>query len=232
MSAKMNLNSLIVVLFAGDPGPKETLSAIAKKIHQRWGLSAEKAYSVRREEEKTAMTILDVDYAWLDWPEIIYRDANLKSIKKIRDANIDTRENDPIFSDLSEFIDQLSELNPSARLVVPLSIGSHRDHRVTTDVVRLHSDNVIFYEDFPYCVFYPDEIDLNAKKHRLVSKEIDISSVFENRVEACLAYQSQIVELFGSETEMVETIRKYYSSNGRIVENYWAAKDDLLDFLN
>lgn len=219
---------LMVTLFAGDH-PLPPFSILAQSFHRFWGVSEEAPYAGRQEEERRAMTLLNIDYAWLDWLEILYRAPHLTRQDTIRDAHVNP-EQDAIFPSLCQWFIELSWLFPSARLVIPLGIGAHQDHLLTRQVAcRIYDQHrLLFFEDFPYVALPPDEEEFLACVQGLTQFCLDITPFLNQRIQATLQYQSQI-RLFYRPPGRVEDIIRAYTAQqskqgqGTFAERYWAA---------
>src|SRR5258708_37976554 len=72
------LNILIVTVFAGDPEPP--FSPFVQAFHRAWQAAETTPYWIRKAEERKAMAILAVDFAWFDWLEILYRDPEVADV--------------------------------------------------------------------------------------------------------------------------------------------------------
>jgi LmbE family N-acetylglucosaminyl deacetylase len=217
-------NILVVTLFSGDPPPP--FPPLARACHQLWQMPEEVSpYEVRRVEDEKAMAALGVDYLWLDWLEVIYRDPTLSDFNDINDYTADVQ-HDPIFPILCEWLADVHATYPNAQIVVPSGIGGHRDHRIvfSAAIGVLNHTSLLFFEDFPYVAYLPEEVTELVKLYNLVSVEVDTSDCLEQRVHAVEAYQSQLAMLFYPPSSFRDMIRDYaYTLGGqqRFVERYW-----------
>ena len=176
------------------------------------------------------MALLGVDYAWLDWVEILYRDPELAhandffwepgtSVVSSRDA--------ALFTTLCAWFADASLAYPGAQFVVPLGLGMHRDHQFVFQAAHNTLDRVrvLFFEDFPYASYYSqDELMEYLKPHHMSFIEINISECLEQRIAASETYQSQIPTLFFRASSFRALIRAYTLEAGkqlRPVERYW-----------
>lgn len=222
------LNILVVTIFAGEPQPP--FSPFVQSVHRSWHAQEENPYQVRKEEERKAMALLRVDYAWLDWFEILYRDPELSdandffwepgtSIEHSRDA--------ALFTTLCAWFADASQVYPGVQFVVPLGLGMHRDHQFVFRAAlnTLDSDRVFFFEDFPYATYYSkDELIDYVKPYNMGFIEVDISDCLEQRIAASEMYQSQIPTFFYMASSFRELIRAYTLKAGEQqhpIERYW-----------
>jgi hypothetical protein len=121
---------LIATVIAGDPEPP--FSPFVQAFHRAWQAAEGTPYQVRKAEEREAMAILAVDFAWFNWLEILYRDPELADVIELF-GEPDDRTIHPqdagLFMILCNWLTDLRLTYPRAQIVVPLSLGSHRDHR-------------------------------------------------------------------------------------------------------
>jgi LmbE family N-acetylglucosaminyl deacetylase len=222
------LQVLVVTIFACEPHPP--FSPFLQSVHRSWHAIEESPYQVRKEEERKAMALLGVDYAWLDWFEILYRDPELSdandffwepgtSVVHPRDA--------ALFTTLCAWFADPSQAFPGAQFVVPLGLGMHRDHQFVFQAAldTLDRDRVLFFEDFPYATYYSeDEFIGYVKPFNMSFIEVDISEYLEQRIAASEVYQSQIPTFFNMASSFRELIRAYTLMIGERqhpIERYW-----------
>jgi LmbE family N-acetylglucosaminyl deacetylase len=220
------LNILVVTIFAGEPQPP--FSPFVQSVHRSWHVPEERPYQVRKEEERKAMALLEVDYAWLDWFEILYRDPELSDASDFfwePGTSIVASHDATLFTTLCAWFVDASLVYPDAQFVVPLGLGMHRDHQFVFQAARntLDSGRVLFFEDFPYATYYSnDELIEYVKPMSFI--EVDISECLEQRITASEEYQSQIPTLFSMGSSFRKLIRAYTLEAGkqqRPIERYW-----------
>ena len=104
----------------------------------------------------------------------------------------------------SQLAERVLPLDP-AELWIPLGLGGHIDHRLTRDACLLmiaeHWDRfasipVLLYEDHPYSVYFPHQLDdvlraFAARGVQLTPEVVDIGSVFDEKVRFVSIYASQ-----------------------------------------
>jgi LmbE family N-acetylglucosaminyl deacetylase len=217
------LHQLIATLFAGDPQPP--FPPLARAYHQLWQIpEGVSPYHLRRAEDEKAMSALGVDYLWLDWPEVIYRIPNLSDLSEINDEHADPQ-HDPHFPTLCQWLVDLHATYPGATIVVPLGVGAHRDHRIIFQAA-LHSldrTTLLFFEDFPYAAYLPEEVTKLVQSYHLAPLEVDISHYVEQRIQATSFYQSQHAMLFYPPSSYPDLIKAYTSTDKPhcFIERYW-----------
>ncbi len=217
------LHVLVVTLFAGDPQPP--FPPLARACHQLWQIpEGVPPYHMRKAEDERAMSALGVDYLWLNWLEVIYRAPDLSDFSEINDYHADFH-HDPLFSTLCQWLVELHAAYPSATIVVPLGVGGHRDHRMVFQAALdvLDRARLLFFEDFPYAAYLPEEAVAVASSYDLAPLEVDISHCLEQRIHAANFYQSQHAMLFYPPSSFREMIKEYAhrGEQHRFVERYW-----------
>lgn len=219
---------LVVTLFAGEPQPP--FSPFAQSVHRTWHASEARPYQVRKEEERKAMAMLGVDYLWLDWSEILYRDSELSEASDLfcEPGTLAVRPGDAsLFATLCSLLADVSRAYSRAQMVVPLGLGWHRDHNLVFQAALkvLDRNRLLFFEDFPYATYYSgDELREYVKPYNMIPLEEDISECLEQRIAVSEAYQSQIPTFYYAAPSFREVIREYTLAAGeqqRFVERYW-----------
>ncbi len=221
------LNILGVTVFAGDPRPP--YSPFVQAFHRAWQASEIAPYQIRKDEERTAMTTLGVDYAWFDWLEILYREQELVDGSEMfcEPGDWAIHPHDALlFETFRSWLADLHQAYPHAQIVTPLSLGGHRDHRLLfcAALSVLNHRHLLFYEDFPYATYQEEELTELVKFYHLVSDEVDISSYLEQRIRVAECYPSQLPAIYFSSDTFLDLIRAYTSKLGRekrFVERYW-----------
>ena len=222
------LNILVVTLFAGEPQPPFT--PFVQSVHRSWHVMEERPYQVRKEEERKAMALLGVDYAWLDWLEILYRNPELADANDFfwePGTSMIPPRDVALFTTLCAWFDDAALVYPEAQFVAPLGLGMHRDHQLVFQAAlnTLDCDRVLFFEDFPYATYYSqDELIDYVKPYNMSFIEVDISECLKQRIAASEAYQSQIPTLFYRASSFQELIRTFTLEAGkqqRPIERYW-----------
>ncbi len=230
-SAGQGFRILVVTLFAAEPQPP--FSALAQAYHRLWQIpEGASPYHIRRAEDAQAMSALGVDYLWLNWPEVLYRIPDLSDLNEINDYRSDFQ-HDPIFSTLCQWLTDLHATYPRATIAVPLGIGGHRDHRILfqASLNMLGHISLLFYEDFPYVAYLPEEVTELAASYHLASLEVDISRCLEQRIHIASLYQSQHAMLFYPPSSFRGLIREYAQkgeAQHRFVERYWKISQEIL----
>lgn len=222
------LNILVVTIFAGEPQPP--FSSFVQSVHRSWHALEERPYQVRKEEERKAMALLGANYAWLNWPEILYRDPELSDAGDFfwePGTQVVSSRDAALFTTLCAWFADAVQVYPDSQFVVSLGLGMHRDHQFVFHAAlkTLDRNRVLFFEDFPYATYYSnDEITEYVKPYNMSFIEVDISECLEQRIAVAEAYQSQIPTLFSMASSFRELIREYTLEIGKPehpVERYW-----------
>lgn len=200
-------------VFAGDP-PANDRPPFALSLEDRWQ-TGQDSMAARRAEDFSACQVLGVKAVHFDLLDCIYR--------RLPDGNpLVNSESDlwqPIPTGEQALIEQISaliaaRLPSNSKLVIPLSIGDHIDHRLVRAAGLRARPKVYFYADFPYSARPKADLtrylDPNWRKMNFpVSKPA--LTAWET---AIASYASQISSLWSSMEEMKVSLAEYYSRGG------------------
>jgi LmbE family N-acetylglucosaminyl deacetylase len=200
----------IWTIFSGNP-PPGPLSAYALEHHERWGV-ADSLIALRRTEDQVACAAVGAAARYYDLLDCIYRRLpNGEALIKGRSDLFG-----PVHPDeaaLISFITKLLDENLHAadRLVCPLTVGGHVDHRVVRSAVEALPQRSWFYADYPYTVMeefgFQLELWVPDSSFRLRHP------LSENGIAAWQAgiasYASQISTFWKSTAEMQVDIERY-----------------------
>jgi len=213
--------SVLIATFMTKDFERDNLSDLAKTAHKLWGVEYN-PMAQRKKEDILACKILNVDFIHLELYDCIYRKDISNKYMYISQESI--------FQNIHEYdrviyIDKISTILkslPKGKLTfVPLGIGNHVDHvLLNIATTKLIKHNIIYYEDFPYCL----DKDLKQKKIKEKGlsnyKHFKISSkALRNKIKAILSYNSQLNPIFGNETAAIQTLEGFYHQNEG--EGYW-----------
>lgn len=197
-------------IFAGDP-PAGPLAPFAEELHARWGGQV----SERRAEDEAACAVMSVQRRVLNYPDCIYR--------RLPDGSAVIRQNEDLFSNSNTLEEPLAEelrallaaeLPQDARLVCPLALGGHVDHRLTRSVAELLARPLLYYPDYPYAATNPDSLPSALAKLAPVYKQTISEQGLEAWQEAMACYTSQISSFWSSTAVMRQTLRTYWQQAG------------------
>lgn len=114
-------------------------------------------YKRRREEDRTAMQRMGVDYLWLEHPEILFR--NPRPWMRYWPNYRATAVNNDLRRKLIRELQAICERTGCADLILPLGVGQHMDHQILfqAGVSLSHGPDptcrIVFYEETPYALF-------------------------------------------------------------------------------
>ena len=207
---------LIVTVMAGDP-PKQTPSAYVQALHDRWQLQVD-VVAKRRAEDARACQILGADHLYWDIPDCIYR-SHYETNEALYNSDED------IFGDVhsseiglvNTISQRIRSLPPHDRLVIPLGVGNHVDHQMTSRAAQESSSNgLIYYEEFPYAG-EPGTVQavMQLKDDSWQATTISLSeAAIQTKIEAVAAYESQLSTFFRDRADMEDVVRQYIQSSG------------------
>lgn len=223
----------IALIFGDFPDPSLPLTAFASEMHEKWGLDALEVINARRREETTASAVLGSRDRYLPFLDAIYRED-----RYLNDDDLFGRPRDDEAGIASQIVAALAiENNPTGeiRFYAPLAIGDHVDHQHAYAAGRNLADqghDVYFYEDLPYALI-PGTLDhrLDEIGHEVeVAGLVDVTTVWEKKIDAIMAYPSQLAVIFGgyvgdgsTRSEIDIAMRNYAESvgGGVAAERFW-----------
>jgi len=202
----------IRTICAGEPQPGP-LPPFAAELHERWG--SPQAVSVRREEDQEACQIVGAGQRLGNIPDCIYR--FLPDGQPVIHVNEDLfaapleQEKDRIYA-LSR--DLLAALPAGARLVAPLTLGGHVDHRLVRAAAEMLGLPLRYYADFPYVAREQPVIEPHLPPGvvlRLYPVSPDGLAAWQRAV---AAYRSQISTFWVDEPALYADMQAYLRSTG------------------
>jgi LmbE family N-acetylglucosaminyl deacetylase len=162
-------------LCAGDP-PDDRYSPFAQELHARWE-TPQDSVARRRDEDRRACLAVGAAPRYFPVPDCIYRRPGLdywnlpqaappaaEQISLYPDREALFGPLHPLEAGLPEQAAQrLAGLVPAgARLVSPLTLGGHADHRLTRQVAESLSAAPWYYADYPYAHDHLEQADALA----------------------------------------------------------------------
>jgi LmbE family N-acetylglucosaminyl deacetylase len=207
----------IWTLCAGDP-PPPPYTAFAEELHARWGVAPRQASAVRRAEDAAACRALGAGLRHSPLPDCVYR-------RRESGAPV-IAERDDLFRPgplaeahlvpwIASWIQEA--LPPGARLVSPLALGGHVDHRLVRAAAERIGLPLGYYADYPYAV--ADPLDGSDLRRQLGGCRPGLTggaapAALAAWQEAVAAYASQISTFWGSLDEMRARIAAYQRESG------------------
>ena len=212
--SQKNVDIEIWTLCAGDPDPM-LISEFAWQLHQRWQTGAD-AVNIRREEDSSSCQWINAHPVHLGFLDCIYRRSPTTGEAIIQ-------KNDDLFTALSKDEEYLvvevqnlleSRLSDDAQIVIPLGLGTHKDHALTRLAAERLSRSTYYYADYPYAVLPEAQIEKSLPPHhQIFTFPISCSglSAWQNAVGE---HKSQISTFWGGLDEMKTKISQYWSAGG------------------
>jgi LmbE family N-acetylglucosaminyl deacetylase len=121
----------------------------------------------------------------------------------------------PVRAEEHTLIDSLAEelrneLPRRARLVCPLSVGGHIDHRFTRAVVERVGRPLWYYADYPYADKKADQVDALAPAGLILKTTRLCEAGMQAWCDSIQAYKSQISTFWASEEAMCAALNAYH----------------------
>jgi LmbE family N-acetylglucosaminyl deacetylase len=209
----------IATCFTADE-PAEPPSALAADLRRWWSLPPGEVMARRRAEDLDACARLGVETLHLDLPEAPYR---LGAGGAPHYATLGALFGEPAAADAADLGPRLDErlraLPPHRRLLAPLGVGGHVDHRLVRAAagrVARAAPALAHYEEFPY-----SEWKWFAVRRALgragdwVPEVVAVdAAAFERQVDSILAYVSQVPALFRTEARLRKQLRRHHRRAG------------------
>lgn len=233
---------LDIVIFGGPPANVQ-LHAFARNHHVDWGVGPAGATALREAEQARAMAVLGGVTARVPFSDAIYRDGYYTVNDEL------FGQVNPAESNLENEIAQETERvltgalrrhqldRSDVRVYAPIGFGNHVDHQILTltgTALEAAGWLVWYYEDLPYALL-PGQTeqrlaDLRAGGMSLMpAARVPIAAVFEAKLDAVLAYDSQLDKVFTeyagmgtSRAAIAAGLTAYHSRGGpQIAEVFW-----------
>ena len=194
---------------AGDP-PPGAFSPFAHTLHARWETGAD-SMPIRRFEDIESCRLMGAEHLHFNIPDCIYR-RSPKSGNHL--YNSEEALWFPVHPDEEELVDQLSadmakKLPQGARVVCPLTLGNHVDHRLTRMATERLNLPLWFYADYPYVLESINQQTLSEYQSIRFPISPQALLAWQN---AIAAHQSQISTFWTDLDEMRQAIEKYSQS--------------------
>lgn len=203
----------IWTICAGDP-PGGSLSPFAEALHRRWGI--DQAAAARRGEDLQSCAILGAAARHFSIPDCIYRRSS-------KTAAILYGSEEAIFNqvhpDESGLIRRLAGWITQAhqngvRLVAPLALGGHVDHRLVRAAVEASGAPVGYYPDYPYVLNATDLVQSLPHPGFKVKRYPVSNAGLAAWVRSVAAHASQISTFWPDLPAMQKAIEQYCQDQG------------------
>lgn len=226
-------DGVVALLFGDHPDPGQPMTAFADRMHRDWGMSADRVIAGRRAEEAEASRILGLRDLFLPFKDAIYRgdsylsDDDLFGTPKPADLELPQR--------IVEALGAEGFDGVSTKVYAPLASGFHVDHQLAFQAAVLLDRagwDVCFYEDLPYSLLKGRVADRvrRAGVALQVTALVDVTPVWQKKIDAIMAYPSQLEVIFGqyvgagSSRGEIDAVMSAYSNeagDGRNAERFW-----------
>ena len=202
----------IWTIMGGFP-PNQAFSEFAEQMHQEWGMSGEEVVRIRREEDRAACAVMGAHPRHLDWPDAIYRkDPSTGRPLVNNDEELFGKSPEPEL--VQQIKDMILKASPiDAKLVLPISLGNHIDHRALTAAGELSGKVALYYADYPYVLRDTDNPEHNRQGWTKRPHALDKSNL-EAWQGAVLCYASQLSMFWRDKDESRLAIRNYFAGGG------------------
>jgi LmbE family N-acetylglucosaminyl deacetylase len=207
----------IWTICAGDP-PEGPLSPFAEELHARWGTGREAA-RLRRLEDQASCAYLGAVARHFSIPDCIYRRAISDGAPLYTSNQAIMGPLNPDEADLLRVLAaELADALPvEARLVCPLAIGGHVDHRLTRLAVESTGRRVWYYVDYPYILEAQEALE-GLRQEGWKAKTFAVSEnglrAWENAV---AAHASQISTFWPDLPAMQAALQAYHQDMGGVI---------------
>jgi LmbE family N-acetylglucosaminyl deacetylase len=219
----------IVTIFAGDePGAGEApASPLVTKIYELWKLAPGEVMSTRRAEDFAAGRALGAGIAHWELQEAIHRrdpargDALYPSLDRLFGPIAPAEE--ALVVALAGRLAALPAAAEAGRIVAPLGVGGHVDHRIVRAAAeRAFGDDLRYYEEFPYIVWKLWALrraGIRGRSWRALSLPLAPADVAA-RIAAIACYASQVKPLFRTPERIERLVRRHVRRAGG--ERLWS----------
>jgi len=193
--------------------PRGDLSEFAAQKHAEWRVGR-KVIAARREEDRQANGRVGAETRWWSLPDCIYR--------RLPDGEPLISENDdlwlPVHPGEMEHITRLRAwlrrgLKADDRLVVPLTLGNHVDHRLVRAAAEGLRRPLYYYADFPYVARSSLWQPRGLAEENIYTRAISEPALAAWQ-EGSGAYISQVSDLFGSHDGLLVQLREFWERGG------------------
>ena len=237
--ADRGLTPETLVVFGSEPDRDRPLTAFAKAMHERWGLTANEVIASRQAEEAAAAAVLGAQTRVLPFRDAIYRadyylsNGDLFGSPAAEEASLPT--------EIAASLDLADSPDDAIRIYAPLAAGKHVDHQIVhlaAQELAVRGWEVWFYEDIPYAL-KPMALDARmteigaATRFESVAR-VPAQSTWEQKIDAILRYPSQLETIFrqyvgvGTTREEISEALSAYAAragDGVMAEQFWRLSD-------
>ena len=193
--------------------PQQVHTPFAQEMHHHWGMPADEIVQTRRTEDQTACQVMGAKPHHFDWLDAIYRMDTATGEPLVIN-------NETLFGKVpeTEIIHQITQMireqvPKGAKLVSPISLGDHIDHRAVRQAAELSGRVDFYYADYPYILYALNDPLLWKQTIIQVPHLLDESAL--NKWQgAVLSYKSQLSMFWRDEQEARLALRNYFVGGG------------------
>jgi LmbE family N-acetylglucosaminyl deacetylase len=205
-------NVAVWTIMAGFP-TNEIYSEFAQQNHREWGKSGAEAIEMRREEDRAACQVMGAACRHFDYPDVIYRD-NLETGEPMVNNDDELFGKPPdnwLVHEVAEMLQR--EIPERSKLVLPIGLGGHIDHRVVAAAGMYYDRVQYYYADYPYILNEFDSPMLTSGDLGKIERDLseDALTAWQNAV---LCYRSQLSAFWRDDDEARLALRNYLSGGG------------------
>ena len=191
----------------------QAFSPFAQGMHKEWGLPPGEIVQNRRTEDRTACQLIGAQPRHFDWQDAIYRKDPITGLPTVNN-NEELFGKSPelaLVHQIKELI--LKEIPDGTKLILPISLGNHIDHRAVRQAGDLSERVDFYYADYPYILMafknlYSGEEHWQQEPHQFTEGALEIWQ------EAVLCYTSQLSMFWRDEQETQLALRNYFAGGG------------------
>ncbi len=205
----------IWTMCAGDP-PAPRFSPFAQALHARWGTDGFETAALRRREDRQACALLGASWRHEDIPDCIYRqDEDGRFLYTSEETLFGPPHpaERPLLRRMTRLLEE--RLPDRARLVVPLTLGGHTDHRLVRRAAEALGRPLWYYPDYPYArsasaAELLSRLPASARLERTPLRAAEVSAW----VRAMRLYASQLTSFWEDEAALEAEIRAWARTLG------------------
>jgi 2'-N-acetylparomamine deacetylase len=204
----------IWTICAGDPPAGKPLTEYAQLLHGFWNIGEDVPLKRSREDAACCRVLGASVYRRYTMPDNIYRylpGSNEAVIKENEDQMKPLEPSESyIIPPVTDFLRK--NLPEICELVIPLAIGSHRDHVLTRTASERLGIPLWHYADYPYLIFGEHNLsDWVPAKAETFTLEVTTAGL-KAWQDGFACQRSQIPLLWVDEEDMRSSIKKYLES--------------------
>jgi LmbE family N-acetylglucosaminyl deacetylase len=208
-----NGHSVEIWTIMGGLPPDQHFTPFAQEMHNEWGMPADKIVQTRRTEDQSACQVMGARPRHFDWPDCIYRPDPQTGDPYVNN-NEELFGKPPERELVAEIAHLISNQVPSGtKLVAPISLGNHIDHRAVRLAGEKSNRVDYFYADYPYILKAFDDPRITAGNLEKIPHMFTEESLTAWQ-ESVLCYASQLTMFWRDEAEARLAIRNYLAGGG------------------